>query len=120
MRDIKFRGKRKDIGWKYGWLSAIENISGTMVSAIRPFDEYNIRYGVDPESVGQYTGRKDGDDREIFEGDRLSNGSLTGIVEWRESRAGWVLACPKGDIDFLFAISQGYVLVGNIYEEQKV
>ena len=75
MRDIIFRGKRVDNGqWVYGFL--IVNKDGTCY--IKDTD-YNVNNGridlipekVIPESVGEYTGITDSQDKKIFEGDIL-------------------------------------------------
>ena len=56
MREIRFRGKRKDGGWEYGLLSVgregyeIVNTDGMGLFFHCP---------VDPSTVGQYTGLKD-------------------------------------------------------------
>ncbi len=76
MREILFRGKRKDNGeWVEG--IPIVNHIGTFIC----FDEnphYCSQYGymeiddilnVDPETVGQYTGHTDKNGKRIFDGD---------------------------------------------------
>ena len=67
MREIKFRGKRLDNGeWIVGLLTL--DVKG----------HYRIQYDpmcfsvlVDPATVGQYTGLKDKNEKEIYEGDVL-------------------------------------------------
>ena len=65
MREIKFRGFGKDKRqWMYGSLLNEQSVG---IVAIQD-DDCHV-WEVDPESLGQYTGLRDADWRDIYEGD---------------------------------------------------
>ena len=65
MREIKFRGYGKDAKrWIYGSL-----LDERAVGIVAIQDDDCHVWEVDPESVGQFTGMKDCEGREIYEGD---------------------------------------------------
>lgn len=85
-RDIRFRGKRLDNGeWVYGDLFQSKYITSILVNRddrdldpgwFYPNDVFEC-HKVDPETVGQYTGLKDRNGKEIYEMDIFPPGERT-------------------------------------------
>lgn len=80
-RIIKFRGKDIDTG---KWLVGALIPNGKKEAYIAPFEKPLCLEGVNPDTVGQFTGYRDMDGTEIYEGDIVSvRNSVTATVEWR-------------------------------------
>lgn len=131
MREILFRGIRKDTHeWVYGFY--VEYFDGKRnVPCISVVDTHVITgalcYEVIPETVGQYTGLKDKNGRQIFEGDILkekqSNQALIFTVDWREDCAMFVTPCKNFkllEFDFTTSYGEQFEIIGNIHDSAEL
>lgn len=145
MRDIKFRGKNKDIGWVYGQLAYDINGNTYIIQEVELDSSYGLEetmlfatmwYRVDKETLGQYIGLKDKMEKEIYEGDIVlyqdweqcyeggGNDSFInkGIVEYNEGNCCFnVTERETIDIeDVLYKGNEDLEVIGNIYDNPKL
>ena len=136
-REIKFRGKRKDNGkWIFG--GYMKNKNGTYISDT---ENYHLNasykhYLVVPETVGQYTGLKDKNGKEIYEGDIVDihqtvNGYNQFVIEYSDYKFSSryynqnkkeIRSFYNYDLDEFFEINElekELEVIGNIYETGK-
>ncbi len=149
MREIKFRGVVSDdcefdgdvLFTKgqlvYGHLVTDHKgelyILGDMIEVDNEMTIFESWIGVDSNTVGQYTGLKDYNKKEVYEGDivtftEVDEGSCvgredthTGVIEWIEDTAKWMFRYPSGQKRDLWTIASfemisHFEVIGNIYE----
>lgn len=95
MRTIKFRGK--DVftdTWRYGDLVHNQKVT---VTGLEPRTMVG-GYEVNPSTVGQYTGFKNRNGQEVYEGDTIVFNTATFEIVWNEVIEGFSL---KGKISNL-------------------
>lgn len=143
MREVKFRGKR--VGgnsWVYGYLYKHNSVNPIHQTCVI-FDDagrdipFSGKYDVIPETVGQFTGLKSKNGKEIYEGDILElkfhnayieriswrgKPDAIGVVFW--GYQGFRLRC-KGEDDSRYANFTDVSLkhskiIGNIYENSEL
>lgn len=135
MREIKFRGKRIDgQGWIYGWLrqtghQEIQKKNGQYIRTEKYYQiqEKYISQFVEEETIGQYTGLKDKNAKEIYEGDIVkayyNNKYYITSISYSEEYAQFVTKCnevifdnePLGDIE-----KADREVIGNIYNNPEL
>lgn len=126
-RDIKFRAKRLDNGeWVYGLLWKKHfNSRESFISCFPDKDDNETAFRIDPLTLGQYTGLKDKNDKEVYQGDivNCTSGCPHEII-WIEAYGGTFFGGML--IWYLSGLKEGYAwsndeeIIGNIHDNSDL
>lgn len=130
MREIKFRGRDEHGVWHYGYLANIrlQSVprwdSPTVIRFAEIVDEDDLTNRVDPETVGQSTGLRDANQREIYEGDIVqfrafpfAKGVVSGIVKYEYGQFLMIYDCFRYAI---FSVINDVKVLGNIHDNPEL
>lgn len=131
MKNIKFRGKRKGsntgehaLDWAYGdlvkELSTGKCFICDISHAYKDTELDDVLIEVEPETVGQYTGLKDKNGKEIYEGDIVKTNDFYECGELVFKGKTEVIENILDYINTVKSIDTTGEVIGNIYENPEL
>lgn len=125
MREILFKAKCKNTKeWIEGFPVRIYDYGGK-VWDMHPFEtNFNVMCGVIPETICQFTGLKDKNNKKIFEGDivRYMNKDIM-VVVWNKEAASFVATYSAINFRYCATIIDAHIyleVIGNIYDNPEL
>lgn len=131
MRNIKFRGKTgttEGKKWVYGYLYKIKSFFSEDYQYFIK-NEHLQETSVDEDTIGQYTGLKDRNMKEIYEGDivkfrfkedREEFPDLIGYIEYQSTFAAFRIMSNQGSFKIDITEIKFIEKIGNIYDNPEL
>jgi len=121
MREIKFRGKLDNGKWYYGQLVHTVRDEWCIIPDFKFNDDDELMSCfcecINPDTIGQYTGLKDTNGKEIYEGDIVLSRGKKEVVYWNDALFSFVTS-ENGEV-YKFSTTTEFEVVGNIYDDAK-
>lgn len=128
MRNIKFRGKSNS-EWVYGLLLKSDKddeykyLIQSENEKCKCCGKELVKYFItDEETIGQYTGVKDKNGKEIYEGDivYIIPEDETGVIEWDNEMARYIVIYDNIITDFDNWYGEDLEVIDNIYDNPEL
>ena len=118
MREIKIRGKDYKNKWRYGDLVQEKWGQGKAIMIKKDKTAWSVL----EETIGEYTGLKDKNGKEIFEGDivYIIPEDETGVIEWDNERVRYIVIYDNIITDFDNWYGKDLEVIGNIYDNPEL
>ena len=127
MREILFRGKRKiDNRWIEGnFITDEQDLSKAYIGYLFGVDDDGTVHDtdvteVDPETVCQWTGLTDKNNRKIFEGDIVKNGLEHYEVWWNFDSSSITLSSENESRGLYLSRNETVEVIGNIFDNPEL
>lgn len=131
MRDFKFRGKMKVRDkWIYGDIAHVQG-EPCIQTDVSEKNKHTIGWNVIPESIGQFTGLRDKNGKEIYEGDIIcsydsQNNTILHEVYYLESEARFATKLigyenlNEGSLTQKWINELDFEVIGNIFDNPEL
>ena len=125
MREYEFRAKDRDTGeWIYGYyaktVASVRITDCILVST----NHRVVKYEIDINTLGQFTGLRDEHDAKVYEGDNVLldlnyKWDVKATVKWNEHNLSWMFDTPKGTyfIQDIAWNNKNIKVTGNVHEK---